>query len=58
MTIEQEKFLEEHYQEVYEIYEDRHPEVIHSDFYLEDEADFEEVEEIINELMIKKEKEN
>ena len=34
-----EQLLEDHYLEIYEEYEKRHPEEIHSDFMLEEDGD-------------------
>ena len=45
-----EKYLEEHYDEIYEEYCNRHPEEITSDFMLEEDGNQDYINEIISDL--------
>ena len=45
-----EKYLEEHYDEIFEEYSKRHPEHITSDFILEEDGNWDYIEEIVNDL--------
>lgn len=48
--MDRDKYLNEHYDEIYEEYCKRHPEEIHSDFYLCDGND-DYIDEIIEDLL-------
>lgn len=54
----EEKFFEEHYYEIYERYCEEHPEEITSDFILEEDGNWDEIDEIIEELIAEMEDKN
>jgi CO dehydrogenase/acetyl-CoA synthase alpha subunit len=50
MNVEEIKWFAEHYEEIYERYCEEHPEEITSDFILEEDGNWDYIDEIIEEL--------